>query len=109
MHGANIMKAGEGTLAQAAALVSDAKVDFDRLAAGLDQQLSSARSRWQGAGGTSFFGLAQAWDEKQRTIVAALDRFHAELTGTQSVFTGADDEAAHRANQHIHRLGGIPS
>ncbi len=109
MYGANTVKAGEGVLAQAATLVSDAKVDFDRLAANLNHQLISAQNRWQGAGGTSFFGLAQAWDEKQRTIVAALDRFHAELTGTQTVFTGADDDAAHGANQNIHRLGGIQS
>jgi len=109
MNEANTMRAGEGVLVQAASLVTDAKADFDRLAANLSHQILGAQNRWQGQGGSAFFGLAQAWDEKQRTIVGALDRFHAELTGTQNVFHGADEGAASGANQNMHRLGGIQS
>lgn len=109
MNEENTMRAGEGVLNQAAGLVTDAKADFDRLAANLNTQLLGAQSRWQGQGGSRFFQLAQAWDEKQRTIVGALDRFHTELTGTQTVFTGADEDAAAGANTNINRLGNVPS
>lgn len=108
MH-ANQMRAGEGTLVQASSLVADAKVDFDRLSANLSERILSAQSSWQGQGGSAFFGLQQAWDQKQRLIVAALDRFHEELTGTQAVFTGADEGARTGANANISRLDSIKS
>jgi hypothetical protein len=41
--------------------------------------------------------------------VAALDRFHEELTGTQAVFTGADEGARTGANANISRLDSIKS
>lgn len=106
---ANQMRAGEGTLVQASSLVSDAKVDFDRLSANLTEQILAAQSRWQGEGGKAFFGLQQAWSDKQRIIVSALERFQSELTGTQTVFTGADHGAQAGANANINRLGAVQS
>jgi WXG100 family type VII secretion target len=104
---ANQIRAGEGTLPRAAALVADAKVDFDRLAADLGHQIQAAQGRWQGAGGTAFFALHQAWTDRQRVIVAALDRFRDELVGTDTVLTGADESARAAAQAGMQRLGGI--
>lgn len=104
---ANQIRAGEGTLVRAATMVADAKVDFDRLAADLGHQIVSAQGRWQGAGGTAFFQLHQAWTEKQRAIVTALDRFQTELTGTDAVLTAADQHAQATANATAQRLGAI--
>ena len=52
-----------------------AKVDLDRISSRLDGQIQGLRGRWQGAGGTAFFTLHQAWTDKQRIIVQALDAF----------------------------------
>jgi uncharacterized protein YukE len=102
------MMAGEGTLARAAGMVSEARVDFDRLSATLLDRLSSAQTRWQGAGGAAFQGVARAWNDKQHTIVSALAEFEAHLRGTQASNLATDDQAMAAQNAHLHRLGGIP-
>jgi len=93
----NEMLAGDQVLSRAAGMVSAAKADFIRDAANLESQINGARSRWQGQGGTAFFALHQAWTEKQRTILGALERFEDSLVSTERINTAADDEAA--ANQ----------
>lgn len=106
---ANEMLAGEGTLARAAGMVADAKVEFDQLSAGLSDRIMGAQGRWQGAGGSAFFGLHQAWTDKQKVIVAALNEFEANLRGTQSANLATDDNAMSAQNANLHRLGGIQS
>jgi WXG100 family type VII secretion target len=88
------MGMGEGTLKKAAQLVSGAKQDFDRMSGELDGQIAGLRGQWAGAGGQAFFVLHQAWTEKQRVVVSALDEFEAALLGTERDITSTDDTQA---------------
>lgn len=85
------MGQGEGTLTRAAVMVSEARVDFDRLALELEGRIHGLRGQWIGAGGTAFFGLQQAWTQKQRVIVGALDQFEASLRATERDNVGTDE------------------
>src|SRR5687768_11546530 len=67
------MGMGAGTLGRGADLVGGARQDFDRLSAGLDHEIDQLRPRWQGAGGRAFFELKDAWNDRHRRVVAALD------------------------------------
>lgn len=98
---------GEQALSRAATLVADAKRDFDRLAGQLDDQISGLRGRWVGQGATSFFGLHQAWTEKQNTIVRALDEFEASLRTTERDNTTTDDTQSANYTRTAGRLGGV--
>lgn len=101
------MMAGDGTLAQAGHMVAAAKVDLDRLSNDLSNRLMAVQSRWQGAGGNAFFLLHQAWGEKQRTILVALNEFETALRSTQQR-NHATDEAAQTAQRvTLQRLDGI--
>ncbi len=99
------MGQGEGTLSKGAALVADAKVDFDRISNKLDGQIQGLRGRWQGAGGTAFFTLHQAWTEKQRVIVQALDEFESALTGTERDNVSTDEAQSANYARTTSRLG----
>ncbi len=93
----NEMLAGEQTLSRAAGMVSAARADFTRDAANLENQINGMRGRWQGAGGQAFFALHQAWTEKQRVIVSALDEFENSLRSTErdNVSTDETQQSAH--------------
>ncbi|MGZ5400571.1 MAG: WXG100 family type VII secretion target [Nocardioides sp.] len=95
---------GEGTLGKAAQLVSGAKQDFDRLGGELDGQISGLRGTWAGSGGQAFFVLHQAWTEKQKVIVSALNEFENSLLGTQKDVTSTDDTQASNFNNFQNRL-----
>ena len=60
----------------------------------LEGQIAGLRGRWAGAGGQAFFALHQAWTEKQKLVVRALDEFEASLLGTQRDVTSTDDTQA---------------
>jgi uncharacterized protein YukE len=99
------MGQGQGALSAAAALVADAKGDFDRLDDELVRHIEAARARWVGAGGAAFVALGTAWADKQRTIVAALQQFEASLRATERDNLATDDaQSAAFARQH-RRLG----
>jgi WXG100 family type VII secretion target len=100
------MGQGEGTLTKAAGLVADAKADFDRLALKLDGQIQGLQGKWAGAGGTAFFSLHQAWTEKQKIIVGALNEFEASLTSTEKDNISTDDAQMANYNRTAGRLGG---
>ena len=100
------MGQGEGTLTKAAGLVSDAKADFDRLSLKLDGQIQGLQGKWAGAGGTAFFTLHQAWTEKQKVIVGALNEFEASLTSTEKDNISTDDAQSANYNRTAGRLGG---
>ena len=100
------MGQGEGTLTKAAGLVSDAKADFDRLSMKLDGQIQGLQGKWAGAGGTAFFTLHQAWTEKQKVIVGALNEFEASLTSTEKDNISTDDAQMANYNRTAGRLGG---
>ena len=48
------------------------------------------QGKWGGQGGTAFFNLHEAWNEKQQIIVNALDEFEASLQQTEK------DNVTHR-------------
>ncbi|WP_164477745.1 WXG100 family type VII secretion target [Nocardioides pantholopis] len=105
-HGSSEYGQGEQALSKAATLVADAKRDFDALATQLDGQISGLRGRWVGQGAASFFTLHQAWTEKQRTIVRALDEFEAALLTTERDNTTTDDTQSANYTRTAGRLGG---
>ncbi|WP_372736904.1 WXG100 family type VII secretion target [Nocardioides sp.] len=103
----NQMMAGEGTLARAAEMVAAAKIDLDQLSNNLSSRLLSAQSQWQGAGGSAFFTLHQAWNQKQRSILAALHEFESGLRRTQQHNLATDDAAQAAQRTVLHRLDGV--
>ena len=96
---------GDGTLSHAAGLVTDARTDFTAYSARLDSQIAGVQGRWGGRGAQAFFLLHQAWTEKQRTIVNALDDFAGSLTSTEQDNTATDDEIGASYSQLRGRLG----
>ena len=76
---ANEMGMGEGTLTKAAGMVSTARQDFHKLSGELDGQINDLKGKWAGAGGQAFFILHQAWTDKQKLVVEALNEFEASL------------------------------
>lgn len=98
---------GERTLSTAAGMVRSAKGDFDKLAASLESEILAQRGKWQGAGGTAFFTLHQAWTEKQRTIVGALNQFEASLTSTERDNVNTDDTQSSSYHRTAGRLDGV--
>ena len=99
------MGQGAGTLSKGAALVAGAKVDFDRISSNLVGQIQGLRGRWQGAGGTAFFTLHQAWTEKHKVIVQALDQFESALTATERDNVSTDDAQSANYARTTSRLG----
>ena len=105
MAGAAEMGQGEATLTRAAGLVGDAKQDFQRMSTTLEGQIAGLQGTWVGAGGTAFFGLHQAWSEKQRIIVNALDEFAASLTSTERDNVNTDETQSVTYSRVAGRLG----
>jgi len=105
MSSAPEMGQGRATLSTAAGLVADARHDLDRLTGELGHHLAAARSRWTGQGGAAFTTLGEAWSERQRTIVGALDGFEAALRATERDNTTTDDTLAAAFGRAQQRLG----
>ena len=105
MAGAAEMGQGEGTLTRAAGLVAEAKQDFDTMSKTLEGQIAGLQGKWAGAGGQAFFGLHQAWTEKQRIITRALDEFSASLTSTERDNVNTDETQSATYSKVAGRLG----
>jgi WXG100 family type VII secretion target len=103
----NETSAADQALTRAAGLVATAKVDFDRRAAALDDQIVGMAARWQGSGGLAFQNLQRTWQEKQSTIMRALDDFEQSLVVTDRDFTSTDDAQAQAATTNLGRLDGV--
>ena len=99
------MGQGEKTLSRAAGMVADAKTDFDGMSRRLDGQIAGLRGKWAGAGGTAFFALHQAWNEKQRVITNALNEFQASLTSTEKDNVNTDQTQSSNYSRVAGRLG----
>jgi WXG100 family type VII secretion target len=99
------MGQGQGVLSKGAALVGDAKADLDSMSTTLDGQVQGLRGRWLGAGGTAFFALHQAWTEKQRAIVQALDEFECALRSTERDNVATDEAQSANYVRTTSRLG----
>ena len=100
------MGMGVGTLGRGADLVGGARQDFDRLSAGLDHEIDQLRPRWQGAGGRAFFELKDAWNDRHRRVVAALDDLAAALRDTERDVLTTDEAQAASYHHDLGRLGG---
>jgi WXG100 family type VII secretion target len=96
---------GDGALSRAASLVSDARADFTGYSARLDSQIAAIHGRWGGRGAQAFFHLHQAWTERQRRIVGALDDFASSLTATEQDNTATDDAVGADYGRLLGRLG----
>ena len=105
MSGAAEMGQGEGTLTKAAGLVATAKQDFDGLSSNLEGQIAGVQGKWAGAGGSAFFALHQAWNEKQRVITKALNDFEASLTATEKDNMNTDESQSSNYSKLTGRLG----
>ena len=105
MSGAAEMGQGEGTLTRAAGLVAEAKQDFDSMSKTLEGQIAGVQGKWAGAGGTAFFSLHQAWNEKQRVITNALNEFQASLTSTEKDNVNTDQAQSSTYSRVAGRLG----
>jgi WXG100 family type VII secretion target len=101
------MKAGDRTLSRAASMVTTAKADFDKLSATLSDNILAQQSKWQGQGGKAFFGLHQAWTEKQNKIVQALNEFENALTQTERDNTNTDQQQSDYMAKNHSRLDGV--
>lgn len=96
---------GEGTLTRASQLVQDARSDFNGFSARLDGQIAAVQGRWGGQGAQAFFLLHQAWTEKQKVIVDALDEFSASLTSTERDNVSTDETQGSSYGRLQGRLG----
>ena len=100
------MGMGVGTLGRGADLVGGARADFDRMSTELDHEIDQLRTRWQGAGGRAFFVLKDAWSDRQRQVVAALDDLAAALRDTERDVLATDEAQGAGYHQDLGRLGG---
>ena len=100
------MGMGVGTLGRGADLVGAARADFDRMSAELDQEIDQLRPRWQGAGGRAFFVLKDAWHDRHRQVVAALDELATALRDTGRDVLATDEAQAAGYHHDLGRLGG---
>ena len=105
MSSAPVMGHGEGVLSTAAGLVAAARQDLDRLGGGVAAQLDAARGAWTGQGGSAFWRLGQAWHDRHRVIVGALDGFEASLRATQRHFVHTDETQSASFVRQQQRLG----
>lgn len=99
------MGQGHRALSTAAALVAEARRDFERLDTELVEHIDSARSRWVGHGGSAFAAVGLAWSARQHTILAALDGFADALRATERDNTATDDAQSAALAQWQRRLG----
>ena len=100
---------GEKSLSRAATMVADAKVDFDKLAQQLEDQINALKGRWVGQGGAAFFTLHQAWTEKQTIIVSALNEFEQNLITTEKDNVSTDDAQQSSMTALQNSLGALPN
>jgi uncharacterized protein YukE len=94
----------EGALKRVAQRVVEAKAQFESHAKTLDGQLAALQGRWVGDGGRTFMVLQRAWQEKHRTVVGALDRFHASLTATEADNIAVDQASSAGLSRLLGRL-----
>lgn len=93
-----------GVLTRAAGMVADARTDFLGYSNRLSGQIAGVQGKWGGAGATAFFTLHQAWTEKQKVIVDALNEFESSLTATERDNVDVDEQQGAGYSQLAGRL-----
>jgi WXG100 family type VII secretion target len=81
-----------GVLTRAAGMVADARTDFMGYSNRLSGQIAGVQGKWGGAGASAFFTLHQAWSEKQKVIVDALNEFESSLVTTERDNVDVDEQ-----------------
>ena len=95
----------EKALSKAADFVDQARGDVKGKCGVLSGRVQEMMGGWGGQGATSFNNLMVAWQEKQETILKALDQLSAAMVETEkdNVSTDESQSAAHANLQS--RLG----
>lgn len=88
------LKAGAGTLPQAAKMTGEAYEDFQAMANQLSNRLDSYIAGWQGAGSTAFVQLHDSWQQHHTKIANLLQELQSVFMKTSSSFDDTD-AAAH--------------
>lgn len=105
----NNMELGEATLKQIGNEVTTGRDAFEALAKQLSGKITEKTPQWQGAGGTAFFNLHNAWQEKHTKIVRALNEFEASLQKTDSDTKGTDQGQSQSMGTNLSALDAVPN
>lgn len=99
------LHAEEGVLAAASGKVLEARVDVLQRSQRLEGEIASLAGAWSGEGARAFERLHQAWQEKQRRVVGALDDLATALDETGRDTTATDAAQADVSALLLSRLG----
>lgn len=95
----------EKALSKAADLVDAARGDVKGRCNELSGRVSELMGGWGGQGASAFNNLMIAWQEKQETILKALDQLSASLVETEKDNVSTDENQAGTHNNLMSRLG----
>lgn len=95
----------EKALSKAADLVDQARGDVKGKCGVLSTRVQEMMGGWGGQGATSFNSLMIAWQEKQETILKALDQLSAALVETEKDNVATDENQASTHSNLQSRLG----
>lgn len=95
----------EKALSKAADLVDTARGDVKSKCNTLSSHVSAMMAGWGGQGATSFNSLMTAWQDKQETILKALDQLSAALKETERDNVATDEGQASTHSNLQSRLG----
>lgn len=99
------LTAAEKALSKAADAVVSAKGDVNTQCAQLSSQIESIGARWGGQGAVAFRQLHDAWQQKQKKILGALDQFEESLRQTERDNVSTDESQASVSTNLMNRLG----
>ncbi|MBL0746366.1 WXG100 family type VII secretion target [Nocardioides baculatus] len=87
----------EKALSKGADHVDQARADVKQKCGVLSGQIQTLMSGWGGQGATAFNNLMISWDQKQETILKALDQLSASMKETErdNVSTDENQSATH--------------
>jgi WXG100 family type VII secretion target len=95
----------EKALSRAADLVDTARVDVKVRCNQLSGHVAQLMAGWGGQGATSFNHLMATWQEKQETVLRALDNLSLALVETERDNVATDDDQVVRNSNLASRLG----
>ncbi len=100
-----VMGQEEKALSNAAELVGSARGDVTKLCGTMSDRVADMMTGWRGSGAGAFSTLMITWNERQETILKALDGLAAALVETEkdNLATDEAERAAHAGLQA--RLG----